>query len=131
MILSVILIVVVIAFITYNKPHLSVKNEDAAFGLSVSELVDAFSSDETEATSRYAGKVLEVRGNLKEVIRSNNTTILLMGDSTRMTGVSCYLQSDEKTDHATLKPGETVTVKGICNGMLIDVVLDKAILIDE
>lgn len=131
MISSVILITSVIAVFMYYKPHRSVKKEEAAFKLSVSELVDAFSKDETRANAQYAGKIIEVQGTLKEMILNDSTLILLMGDSTQMTGVSCYLQKDQRKKYTTLKRGETVSVKGICNGMLLDVVLDKGMLLPD
>lgn len=126
---SLLLIASVIAVFKYYKPHRSVKKEEAAFKLSVSELVDAFSADENEANAQYAGKIVEVRGALKEMILNDSTLILLMGDSTLPTGVSCYLQRDQKDKYTTLKKGEEVLVKGVCNGMLLDVVIDKAILL--
>ncbi len=131
MISSVILITTVIFLLNYYKPHRSVKKEDAAFKLSVSELVDAFSEDENQANSLYLGKILEVEGSLKDMITNDSTLILLMGDSTRMTGVSCYLQRDQKNKYTTIKRGDILSVKGICNGMLLDVVLDKCILLPD
>lgn len=128
---SVILFTSVIAVLKYYKPHRSVKKEEAAFRMSVSELVTAFANDEVDANTRYAGKILEVRGTLKEMILNDSTLILLMGDSSEMTGVSCYLQRDQKDKYTMLKRGEQVKVKGVCNGMLLDVVLDKAILLTD
>jgi hypothetical protein len=46
---SLLLIASVIAVFKYYKPHRSVKKEEAAFKLSVSKLVDAFSADENQA----------------------------------------------------------------------------------
>lgn len=131
MLSSVILITTVIFLLNYYKPHRSVKKEDAAYKLSVSELVDSFSKDESQANSLYVGKVLEIRGRLKDMITNDSTLIFLMGDSTRMTGVSCYLQRNQKDKYTTIKRGDTVSVKGICNGMLLDVVLDKCILLSD
>ncbi len=131
MISSLILITSAIVVLKYYKPHRSVRKEEAAFRLSVKELVDAFSNNEADANLRYAGKILEVHGTLKEMILNDSTLILLMGDSTQMNGVSCYLQRDQKDRYTTLKRGEEVRVKGVCNGMLLDVVIDKAILLNH
>lgn len=128
---SVILIASVIAAFKYYKPHKSVRKEEAAYRLSVADLVNAFSEDETSANSRYVGQIIEVRGTLKEMILNDSTLILLMGDSTQMTGLSCYLQKAEKDKYTSLTRGEQVSVKGVCNGMLLDVVLDKAILLED
>ena len=129
MISSVILISSVVAVFMYFKPHRSMRNEEAEFRLSVAELVNAFVSDEQQANAAYVGKIVEVRGKLKEMILNDSTLILLLGDSTEMTGVSCYLQKDQKGKYTGLKRGEMVRVKGVCNGMLLDVVLDKGLLL--
>lgn len=129
MISSVLLVTMVICLMIYYKPHRSVKKEEAAFKLSVTQLVEAFSQDETQANSLYLGKVLEVEGTLKEIMLNDSTMVLLLGDSTQGTGVSCYFQKDQRDKYTTLKRGEPVSVKGICNGMLLDVVLDKCIML--
>lgn len=129
MISSVILVTSIIFIVIYYKPHRSVRQEEAAFTVTVSELVDAFRQDEMKANALYAGKVLEVEGALKEMILNDSTLILLMGDSTRMMGVSCYLNKDQKDKYTSLTRGEPVKVKGICNGLLLDIVLDKCILL--
>jgi len=113
----------------YFKPHRSVRNEEADFRLTVSELVNAFVTDEQKANAAYVGKVVEVRGTLKEMILNDSTLILLLGDSAEVTGVSCYLQKDQKEKYTGLKRGDIVMVKGVCNGMLLDVVIDKGLLL--
>lgn len=129
MVFSVAMIMTIGALIMFFKPHTSVKNEEALFKLSVSELVQAFEEDESKANGIYGGKILEVRGPLKEVIVNDSSTILLMGDSTQMAGVSCYLQNDQKNRSKDLRLGEDVIIKGICNGMLLDVVMDKCLIL--
>ncbi len=128
MVSSVILLTSIIFIMIYYKPHRSVKSEPAAFRVTVRQLVDSFSSDETRANNLYAGRVIEVEGRLKEMILNDSTLILLMGDSSQMTGVSCYLNKDQKQKYTSLRRGESVRVKGICNGMLLDIVMDKCIL---
>jgi hypothetical protein len=115
----------------YYKPHRSVKREEAAYRLTVKQLVDSFSNNEARANDLYAGRVIEVEGRLKEMILNDSTLILLMGDSAQMTGVSCYLNRDQKEKYTSLRRGENVRVKGICNGMLLDIVMDKCILVSK
>ena len=131
MVSSVILVTSVIFIMVYYKPHRSVKREEAAYRLTVKQLVDSFSNDETRANNLYAGRVVEVEGRLKEMILNDSTLILLMGDSAQTTGVSCYLNRDQKQKYTSLRRGENVRVKGICNGMLLDIVMDKCILVSD
>ena len=131
MISSILLVTTIIGAFIYYKPHRSVKREPAAYSLSVSQLVNEFSQDETKANSRYLGNILEVRGTLKEIILNDSSLVLLLGDSLQNTGVSCYLLKDQKDLYTSLKRGEQVNVKGICNGLLLDIVLDKCIMLPE
>lgn len=129
MISSVLLLTTIVCLFIYYKPHRSVKNADASFSLTVAELVNAFTDNETKANAMYLDKILEVKGTLKEIIVSDSSLVLLLGDTTLHTGISCYLLKDQKDLYRTLKKGDTLRVKGICNGMLFDVVLDKCILL--
>jgi len=130
-VLTVVVIITVIALLMYHKPHTVIATEKAAYKLSASELGEAFSKDEGLANALYAGKVLEVTGTLKEIIMNDNTPILMMGEPSGMTSVSCYLQRENKDKARTLKTGTQITVKGVCNGFLVDVVLDKCILLQS
>ena len=131
MLSSVILLTSIIFIVIYYKPHRSVRDEDPAYRLTVQQLVSAFSQNEMRADSMYAGAVLELEGRLKEMILNDSTLILLLGDSTQMTGVSCYLNKNQKEKYTSIRRGEIVKIKGICNGMLLDVVMDKCILLPE
>jgi hypothetical protein len=115
-------------FLMYNKSPRSIADEEAAFTLSASELVAAFSEDESEADSLYAGKVLEINGTLKEKILSDGAAILVIRDTSQMIGVNCFLRDHQEDMYRVLEVGRQVTVKGICNGLLLDLVLDKCIV---
>lgn len=129
MISSAILITSVIFIMLYNKPHRSVNRDEPAFRLTVPQLAEAYAQDEEKANTLYSGKVLEVEGTLKEMILSDSTLILLMGEGSQALGISCYLNRDQKNKYRSLKRGGQVRVKGICNGLLLDIVMDKCILV--
>lgn len=113
----------------YNKPHRTVGNEEADIKVSAAELVNAFSRDESAANSLYAGKVLEVEGVLGEIISDEPAVILVLGDDSVAGGISCYLRQNATDSYSALTVGRRVTVKGICHGMLMDVVLDKCVVV--
>lgn len=130
-IVAIIAIAVVIALRLYNKPHRVVATATPAFTMKASQLVDDFLADETKANADYGGKIVQLEGTLIEIVPNDNTLILQMGDTTEMIGVSAYLQPDEEAQGADLQPGEMITVKGICDGMLIDVIVGNAVLIRD
>ncbi len=125
---TVITIAVVLIVITYNKPHRSVVEVEPEVRLSALELALAFAADEVHATRQYAGKIVEVYGDVDRIIQGDSTLILLLEQGSATVGVSCYLDPHYRDEGESLSPGAPVTVKGICNGMLLDVVIDRAIL---
>lgn len=129
MISSAILITSVIFIMLYSKPHRSVSRDEPAFRLTVPQLAEAYSQDEETANRLYTGKILEVEGTMKEMILSGSSLILLMGETSQPLGVSCYLNRDQKNKYRSLKRGTPVRIKGICNGLLLDIVMDKCILV--
>lgn len=113
----------------YNKPHRTVGNGEADIKVSAAELVSAFSRDEGAANARYTGKVLQVEGVVSEIISDEKTRILIIGVNNGATGVRCYMQQKVPPGGSALASGGRVTVKGICNGMLMDVVLDQCVVV--
>jgi len=128
---GVVLFVLAAATWMYFKPHRSVKAAEPAFTLAASELIDAFVNDEASANMLYGGKILEVKGTVNEILFSDSAMVLLMGNPDQMATVSCYLYNADQSRSASLQPGDSVRIKGICNGMLMDVILDKCILLSE
>lgn len=129
LLLGAILVTVAAGIRMYFKPHRSVEAAEPAFTLSASELIDAFSNDEASANMLYGGKILQVRGEVKEVLFTDSSMVLQLGRADQLASVSCYFYNRNQGHSVSLQPGRSVTIKGICNGMLMDVVLDKCILL--
>jgi hypothetical protein len=113
----------------FNKPRISVDTPD--FLLSANSLIDEYERDEDEADKKYLGKVVQVSGTVTEVLEQGDAFVLLMGDSTPVSRVSCSLQEKQDTMAYGLRPGDELTVKGICTGRLLDVVLVDCLIVDD
>src|SRR5687768_8659015 len=114
----------------YNKPHRQLANEEARVSVQASELFNAYTSDETRADSLYLNKVLQVEGVVEKVL-NNEQGITLVLEGAELFGVSCALAESEKQKAGQIKVGNTVRLKGLCNGMLMDVVLVKCVLLND
>lgn len=133
-ILGGILVVLVLGvgavYFVFNKPHPSVDRPD--FLVSAAELITAFEDNENAANDKYLGKVVEVSGPIAEVIEKQNSFVLLLGDTTTVSRVSCTLEGEQDTMAYGLHTGDELTLRGICSGRLLDVVLvDCRIVTDE
>jgi len=113
----------------YNKPHRNVAKE-TGIAVTATELYTRFSSDHIQANQAYLNKVLQVSGRVLTIKNSpyaGPVVILSTGDP--MFGVACSLSQVEPSAKP-VKPGETITIKGICTGYLSDVVLSNSCLVN-
>lgn len=89
------------------------------------ELLKAFQDDEQAATARFVGtseQVVQVSGNIRSMEPQDGggtNVVLETGDG--FSGVVCEFAAGDVP--ITWRSGAQVTVKGICTGMLMDVVL--------
>ncbi len=111
----------------WNKPVTSTSKLDAEVQITANELFDAYTQDEVAADVSYLGKVLEVSGTLKEIRTTDNgKPALVLETHDALFGVLCEFE-DEAVAKA-LEPGSEVKIKGVCSGMLFDVVLNRCVI---
>lgn len=113
----------------YNKRARNVAAE-TGIPVTATELYYKFTSNEPQANQAYLNKVLQVSGQVlevKSIPNSGKVVVLNTGDP--MFGVACTLNTIEPAT-GKVKPGEKITVKGICTGYLSDVVLTNSYLIN-
>lgn len=104
----------------YNKP----RNLAAETGIPVTaaELYAQFTSDQLQANRAYLNKVVQVSGQvltIRNIPYAGSTVVLYTGDP--VCTISCQLNKNEH--NVSVKPGEKITIKGICSGYMSDVVL--------
>jgi hypothetical protein len=106
----------------YHRQHKETADLAAAFSVPAPTLVKAFQDDENKANKQYNDKVINVSGTVVKVDHNDSTqTVQLDGQS--MGGVICQFEASHGGDLKALRPGQPVTIKGVCTGMLLDVVL--------
>lgn len=111
----------------WNKPVTSTSKLDAEIQITASALFDAYTAEEASADSNYLGKVLEVTGTLKEIRTTDNgKPALVLETNDLLFGVLCEFEDEAVAK--SLEVGATVTIKGVCSGMLFDVVLNRCVI---
>lgn len=116
-------------FYLYNKPHKNIAAADADFTVDAAALVKEFETDETAANTKYLDKIIVVKGKVAstEITSEGMINIALATDSEIAT-VSCAMLPGENKEASDIKVGDEVTIKGLCTGMLMDVVLTNCTL---
>ena len=100
------------------------------FSMTAGELAAAFDHDEALSDSLYLYKVLAVTGRVRKV-RKDETGSYSVTLGTPMTGeaaVDCRLDGQFNQQYATLQPGDSLRLLGICAGRLQNVILVQSII---
>ena len=106
----------------YNKPPTNISSMKTDFKMSASGSLSAFEHDETTANAKYLDKVLEIKGVVqKHENKEGKQTIYIDADN----ALSSVIFQLEKAEEG-IKVGDKITLKGICTGYLMDVVLIRA-----
>lgn len=119
-----------VGYLIYNKPFEDMNRAKADATLSASELFTAFESDEAAANEQYLDKVVQVSGTVREASTDASGIISITLESgNELAGVICQLDNLAEHPRKEFKPGEQITIKGVCTGMLMDVVLVRCVLV--
>jgi len=112
-------------------PKASSEGKTADIAITATQLFQQFEQDETTSNATYISKVLEVRGLLREKSTDENgSTVLILAAGDEFGGVLCTLEESQTEKAMNLQFGKSVTVKGVCTGMLMEVVLNKGVIVD-
>ncbi len=113
----------------FTRKHESLKETKADVAMPSSDLLAAFTKDENQANAQFLDKVISVQGAVKSVQKDEKGLYtVFLGNEGEMSSVSCQIDEKDSAAVANLKPGEKVTFKGVCTGMLMDVVLIRCVL---
>jgi len=118
-----------IGYKMWNKPHMDISAAESFISVSAMELVQAFKEDETNANTRFLNKVITVSGKIASINQEHNQTILHLETEDPMALVICNLDPFSTHEKTEFVSGEPIQVKGVCSGMLTDVVIDRCVII--
>lgn len=121
------------AYMVIQRPALvNISSVDSVSRLRADEIIDVFQGNELEATATYTNKVIEVHGTIKDISFLNNrNTIILKSEKFKKTFVICEMSPLSNTIIKRLTKGDTISLKGVCKGYLLDVILLNCIPTNE
>jgi hypothetical protein len=117
----------------YDRPVEGAGGMTAVETTSAAELLKAFQTDENAANKRFVGisdQAVQVSGTIRSIepaAEGRVNVILETGDA--LAGVVCEFK--EADVPAGWSAGANVEVKGICTGMLLDVVLVRCAAVER
>lgn len=121
-----------LGFYYVNKPKGSIARKQPDLIMSPQKLLADFISDEDAANAKYLDKIIEVSGKITSISQNNGNKItLLMDTGDPMSNVTCELNPVETDKTSGIEEGSIVELKGICTGMLTDVILVDCIILNN
>ncbi len=123
-----ILISAAVAYKVYHKPHKNIIKANVDIEINAIELFSAYEQDEAQANNRFLDKIIQVTGTVKEVNEEENgmlSLVLETGDA--LFGIICQFDAMTKHGRTTFEIGESVKLKGLCTGKLLDVVMVRCV----
>ena len=120
------------AYKEYNRKSSDLANTEAVDLTTASVLIDAYSSKEDAANKKYLGKVIQVKGTIVELTNQQDTAFtILLGDTAHSSRVSCTLDKNHIAAAKKYAVGNSIIVKGICTGYLMDVELNSCLIVEK
>jgi tRNA_anti-like len=115
-------VVAITIYYSYNKAERSVADENS-IALSAEQLYQQYATNEQAANSLYLNRVIAVTGYVANKMHTEQgQDVVVLKSADPMFGTSCTLGRSSPA-FTVLKPGDKVTLKGICTGFLTDVIL--------
>jgi len=109
--------------IKWNKPHPKVEDQQA-IAVPAAALYAAFTTNEQHANALYLNKTLQVTGTVNELSKNQDgKTVVLLDAGDPLGGIQCTFRDTG----FTINPGESIRVKGFCNGYTMVVLLNDCI----
>ena len=126
--LSIVVIGLICGVREYNRRPADTHKLNAAFHFKTEDILRQFEAEEANATKQYAGKVISVQGFIASVQATDTSGTVFLNDGNSMSSVMC--QFDQKNFHEILElqKGKLITIKGICSGYLMDVIMVRCVV---
>ena len=131
-ILAALAIILLISYlVVINLPQANIKGKDATETISAVALYEAYSKNENQADKKYTGKVIQLTGEIDEIYSDENDEPVVVLRSKAGDLVSVVtLESSEVEDIVSYQEGDQITLKALCSGKLMEVTLNKGLIVD-
>jgi tRNA_anti-like len=118
-----------LGYYLWNKPHEDIGGAKAAVTVSAEQLFTDFSTDEAAANTKYgADQTIAVTGKVKESSKAEDGTVKIMLETGQDFGIFCELDPLSQHARTDFTAGETITLKGKCAGLNLDVQMVRCVV---
>jgi len=116
---------------TIFKPPKSLIKAKPDYIFNATNFFDTYEADEKQSDSLYIDRIIQVTGPVAEILQEEGQKYtLILRDGMSFSGINCSMDEQFRSEVTNLKPGDAVTIRGVCAGMLMDVVLTRCVIVD-
>jgi hypothetical protein len=120
------------AYSEFNRVPENAANRMPDYAFTAAEFVVAYEKAETRGQQeQFSGKIIEIVGEISEVHPNGLTFDVLLETDDPMTQININLENSQSEKAKTLSPGERVTLRGFFTGKLIDMELNRGVIIEH
>ncbi len=124
-------IVAYLVWANFLKTAPSMRKLDADYKVEAVSFYNEFNSDENAANSKYLNKIVQVTGVIDKIEISEESKPIISLKTEGFGVIKCTMESGLDDDQlAKYQVNSTVVIKAECIGMLLDVLLNRSIIIE-
>jgi hypothetical protein len=112
----------------YNRGMPDTHQLRPVFKLNAEEILKQFEVNEEEAMNRYGDKTIRVHGIVGFTNVTDSSATVFLNSPISLASIICEFQKDSKTETQNLKKGDSVSIKGICSGYLMDLIMVRCVV---
>ncbi|HSC54131.1 MAG TPA: hypothetical protein VLC98_10935 [Phnomibacter sp.] len=128
-----ILIGVLVAWYMFQKAPASVLDGKADYSLTSAQLAEAFYADETAASTKYSGKVIELCGRVAAMSRDavQSPVISFQQARSELPLITCVMEKTGIPDATIIQQQDSICIRVVCTGKLMDVECNRGVFIKK
>ncbi|MFT6873461.1 MAG: hypothetical protein ACJAVN_002481 [Roseivirga sp.] len=117
---------------SFLKTAPSMRKLDTAFQVEAVALYKEFDSNEATANAKYLNKIIEVSGVVTNIEVSEDSKPIISLKTEGFGVIKCTMESDlDDEELSEIRMNSTLVIKAECIGMLLDVLLNRSIIIES
>ncbi len=132
LLLLMIAVAAFLGFRSYNRKLPTLENVVPRQRIAAENLTYQYEHDEEKANRLFLGFVIQVTGQIAEITYKPGVSCnIIIGNSADLRRVSCMLDTNQFEKIANYAVGSIITIKGYCTGYLVDVELNRCIIVSN
>jgi hypothetical protein len=112
----------------YNRRLPDTHHLKPVFELQASDFAREFETNESKANAQYLDRPISVHGVINTLQKTDTSTVVFLNEGNASASVMCLFDEESDKEATKLKRGDSVTIKGICTGYLMDVVMVRCVV---